>query len=59
MRPVDPNTDFPDDGRREVTVPANGFFSGHDSKLIADVSRLTVKQPDADTHFPLQWDVSF
>ena len=51
------------DTKRLVTVAANWFFSGHDNKLTADVSRLTIGQPDVDTlddtRSRFQWDVNF
>ena len=60
---VDPDRSRPDDDRRELTVGANWFFSGHDNKLTADFSRLELDQPDTPTlrdhRFRLQWDVSF
>ncbi|NKB87036.1 MAG: porin [Acidobacteria bacterium] len=60
---VDPNTEVDADDRRELTFGANWFFAGHDNKLTADISRLTMEQAGADTladtRFRLQWDVSF
>ena len=59
----DPGAVVSHDDRREITVAANWFFSGHDNKLTADVSRLTIGQPGVDTlddtRFRVQWDISF
>jgi hypothetical protein len=60
---VDPDRSRPEDERRELTVCANWFFSGHANKLTADVSRLDLARPDApastEHRFRLQWDISF
>jgi phosphate-selective porin len=50
--------------RREFTLGANWFFSGHANKLTFDLSRLTLDDgllglDDSDTRVRLQWDVSF
>jgi phosphate-selective porin len=50
--------------RREYTIGANWFFSGHNNKLTLDYSRLTLEDglvgADADENrIRLQWDVSF
>ena len=60
---VDPDTAVRDDDRREWTLAANWFFSGHDNKLTADFSRLELDQADgptlSDHRFRFQWDISF
>jgi hypothetical protein len=60
---VDPDRSVPEDGRRELTFGANWFFSGHDNKLTADVSRLELDQGAATTlrdyRLRVQWDISF
>jgi phosphate-selective porin len=50
--------------RREYTVGANWFFSGHNNKLTVDFSRLTLDDrrvglDDSENRMRLQWDVSF
>lgn len=50
--------------RKEYTLGANWFFSGHNNKLTLDFSRLTlndrlVSQNDSENRIRLQWDVSF
>ena len=50
--------------RKEYTLGANWFFSGHNNKLTLDFSRLTlddrlVSQTDSENRVRLQWDVSF
>jgi phosphate-selective porin OprO/OprP len=50
--------------RREYTLGANWFFSGHNNKLTVDLSRLTlddgrVALDDSENRLRLQWDVSF
>ncbi len=50
--------------RREVTVGANWFIDGHDSKVTLDFSRLTVDDAlladeALDYRLRLQWDVQF
>jgi phosphate-selective porin len=50
--------------RREVTVGANWFIDGHDSKVTLDFSRLSVNDPfladeGLDNRMRLQWDVQF
>ncbi|MEJ2533907.1 MAG: porin [Gammaproteobacteria bacterium] len=50
--------------RREYTVGANWFFSGHNNKLTLDYSYLTMDDPLAgedgsQNRVRLQWDVSF
>jgi len=53
-----------DSKREEYTIGANWFISGHNNKITADVSRLTLddyvaNEDESDTRFRLQWDVSF
>ena len=52
-----------DDDRREWTLGANWFFSGHDNKLTLDLSRLEQDVPAAETlhdnRLRIQWDISF
>lgn len=50
--------------REEFTVGANWFFSGHNNKITADFSHLTLEDgfanQDADEdRFRLQWDISW
>lgn len=49
--------------QREYTLGANLFLAGHDSKLTADVSRISINETnvgkDSDWRFRVQWDVSF
>ena len=50
--------------RKELTFGANWFFSGHNSKVTLDVSRLSIDDgllaTDAsDSRIRLQWDVQF
>ena len=60
---VDPDTAVRDDDRREWTLAANWFFSGHDNKLTLDLSRLEQDVPAAETlhdnRLRIQWDISF
>lgn len=60
---VDPDISIADDSRTEDIVAVNWFFSGHDNKLTADVSRLTLQQPLGETLVDYrvrgQWDISF
>lgn len=60
---VDPDTEADRDWREELTAGANWFFAGHDNKLSADVSRVSLEQPGAESlnewRTRLQWDVSF
>jgi hypothetical protein len=60
---VDPDCSQSQDDRQEVTVAVNWFFSGHDNKLTADFSLLTLKQlggPELrDQRVRVQWDISF
>jgi len=64
----EPNRNNLDDEnkRKEFTVGANWFFAGHNNKITADVSRLSIDDPDRvagededETRFRVQWDVSF
>lgn len=50
--------------RREFSVVANWFFSGHNNKLTLDYSYLTLNdgllaQHEAENRLRLQWDISF
>ncbi len=50
--------------REEFTLGANWFFAGHNNKLTADFSHLTLEdglfnRDVADNRFRLQWDVSY
>jgi phosphate-selective porin len=50
--------------RREYTIGANWFFSGHNNKLTVDYSRLTLDDgllglDDSENRLRFQWDVSF
>lgn len=50
--------------REEFTLGANWFFAGHNNKLTADVSHLTLEdgllnREVSDNRFRLQWDVSY
>ncbi len=60
---VDPDTTIREDDRREWTLAANWFFSGHDNKLTLDLSRLEQDVPSAatlhDNRIRFQWDISF
>ncbi len=53
-----------DNEREEFTLGANWFFAGHNNKLTADFSYLTledglVNRDLSDNRFRVQWDVSF
>lgn len=53
-----------DNKRKEFTVAANWFMSGHNNKLTADFSHLTLddgrlNQSDSEDRVRVQWDVSF
>jgi len=50
--------------RKEFTLGANWFFAGHNNKLTADFSHLTLKdefnnRKVKDNRFRVQWDVSY
>ena len=50
--------------REEYTLGANWFFAGHNNKITADVSHLTLEdgffnREVNDNRFRLQWDVSY
>jgi phosphate-selective porin OprO/OprP len=50
--------------RKELTLGANWFFNGHNSKITLDVSRLSIDDgllatDDSDNRIRLQWDVQF
>jgi phosphate-selective porin len=50
--------------RREYTLGANWFFSGHNNKITVDLSQLTLDDgrvglDDSENRLRLQWDVSF
>jgi phosphate-selective porin len=50
--------------RREYTIGANWFFSGHNNKLTVDLSRLTLDDglvgiDESENRLRFQWDVSF
>ena len=50
--------------REELTLGANWFFSGHNSKLTMDYSRLKLddsilSQGESENRLRFQWDVSF
>lgn len=49
--------------QQEITLGANLFLAGHDSKFTADVSQISIDEPGVgdgdDVRFRLQWDVSF
>jgi phosphate-selective porin OprO/OprP len=56
--------DTPADRReRELTVVANLFFDGHNNKVTAEISRLSLDYDGAadraDKRWRVQWDVSF
>lgn len=62
----EPNeTDLTEDNKRkEFTVGANWFVNGHNNKITADFSRLSVddglvNKKDSENRFRVQWDVSF
>lgn len=53
-----------DNNREEYTLGANWFFAGHNNKITADYSHLTLDDGVAnrevnDDRFRVQWDVSF
>ena len=53
-----------DNERKEYTLGANWFFSGHNNKLTLDFSHLTlddglVGRSESDNRVRMQWDVSF
>lgn len=56
-----------DNKRKEFTVGANWFFAGHNNKITADFSHLTldamdenrVNQKESEDRVRVQWDVSF
>ena len=53
-----------DNTREEYTIGANWFFAGHNNKITADYSHLTLDDGVAnrevnDDRFRVQWDVSF
>ena len=61
---VDQDRDATDDLRREFTLAANWFFSGHNNKLTAELGVFSDQTPLAsentdETRFRLQWDISF
>lgn len=59
---VDPNTDAPEDLRREYTAAVNWFLNGHDNKFTVDFTRLTLDTADGqlgDNRVRLQWDITF
>ncbi len=50
--------------RREFTLGANWFFSGHNNKITVDLSRLSLDDgleglSDSENRLRFQWDVSF
>ena len=62
----EPNkTDIDEDNRREeFTLAANWFMAGHNNKITADFSHLTlddgfVNKSDSEDRVRVQWDVSF
>ena len=53
-----------ENAREELTLGANWFFSGHNSKLTMDYSRLKLddsilSQGESENRLRFQWDVSF
>ncbi len=58
-----PNTSEKDEEFYEKSLAFNWFFKGHDNKLTAQVSRISLDQFDNEvgdsTIYSLQWDVSF
>lgn len=61
--PNETDLDF-DNERKEYTLGANWFFSGHNNKLTMDYSHLTMDDglvglDESDNRIRLQWDVSF
>jgi phosphate-selective porin OprO and OprP len=60
---VDWEDTFPDRTQDELTLASNLFLSGHENKLTAEISRISLDEdPGGDEHearFRLQWDVSF
>ena len=52
-----------DDHFFEKTLAFNYFFNGHENKITAEVSRVSLAQFDTqvgdETTYALQWDVSF
>lgn len=64
----EPNINLVDENKRkEYTIAANWFFDGHNNKITADFSHLTIDDPtrlagggdEDEDRFRLQWDVSF
>lgn len=57
------NNDEHDDHFFEKTLAFNYFFNGHENKLTAEISRVSLDQFDTEvgdeTIYALQWDVSF
>jgi phosphate-selective porin OprO and OprP len=60
---VDWDDTFPDRTQDEYSVVGNLFIAGHDNKLSAELSRVSLDEaPGGDrdeTRIRLQWDVSF
>jgi phosphate-selective porin OprO/OprP len=59
---VDPDGGDEVGKEHETTLAANWFFKGQRNKSTADVSRVVrrnVADNQVETHFRLQWDVSF
>lgn len=58
-----PNTNEEDDSFYEKTLAFNYFFKGHDNKITAEVSKVSLEQIGVEvgdeTIYSLQWDVSF
>lgn len=58
-----PNSRDKDESFYEKTLAMNWFFNGHDNKLTAEVSRVSLEQIGTEagdsTVYSLQWDVSF
>ncbi|GFE02861.1 hypothetical protein KUL156_54530 [Alteromonas sp. KUL156] len=58
-----PNSRDKNESFYEKTLAMNWFFNGHDNKLTAEVSRVSLEQIGTEagdsTVYSLQWDVSF
>jgi phosphate-selective porin len=53
-----------DNNRREYTAAINWFIAGHNNKITADYSRLTLDENFfnrnvSDDRFRVQWDITF
>ncbi len=58
-----PDLDLNETRYDEISVAANWFLSGHDNKLTAEITWLTLRSPVEDleegARFRIQWDVQF